>query len=687
MMLDGYIFFGNPDQRSTTHPEQNFYIYFMPIFNQKNIVQKDEADSIYIRMETVSDELKNLISLYAAAESLKASQPTSEKDFYNQFSKKWLDQLRKMFDNEFTQALRVYYQGKQQNLTPAQLTGVTKDTIISNIASMLLEEHFNETLKDYPKFSLLMQPLSSTNQDAILKGARQKIANWNLSNKNGEAILAGLGLMDENQLSITTSIYARSILNKLADKGEGKVLNRDEILVRFWDNIYRSADFGIDSAFEFIVLCAMVQMGEIEIEFDGKSINALNLKDTVDIAKDATYKFSYIRRPKGMNFAAIKELFLGIMGQDLSAQIDNPEVCSRLVVEAGLTSTRIVTLQNKIRNGVSIGDIDIIDMMEAGRLIHSLDAVRGVCDLTANFNTKAKLRNLQWSATELKQIFEAKANMSKIEHAIEVRDELKQRIDYLKQTIQYVDEAFGLEIQTALKKIGDVVVKGDAALNSYKAELDNLIERYIDWYIAEYERVTISEFENNDKQRIIASDAKRVVEQAYKEDFLQVNSQFIAWEKKMAQLTPKSAMVNCQYLKNTPYQGFNPHDFKGFVKPELAQLKDEIENIYAAIDNTLHITLEDQNLLRNAQDALTENEQKFIEKFKKQHTAPDNVLKVIEIIHKLHAGIRKITITHDDIVEAIGGLQTPEDAKKAFNRLIDSRTAGADGDNVRVIIS
>ncbi|MBR5432705.1 MAG: hypothetical protein IK119_10065, partial [Bacteroidales bacterium] len=325
MMLDGYMFFGNPDQRSTTHPEQNFYIYFMPVFNKKNIVQKDEADSIYIRLETISEEMKNVISLYAAAESLKASAPSSEKPYYDQFRKTWLDKLRGLFDKEFPQALRVFYQGKQQNLTPAQLTGPSKETIISNIASLLLEEHFNETLKNYPKFSLLLQPLSTTNQDTILKAARQKIANWNVSNKNGEAILAGLGLMDENQLSIENSIYARSILKKMKEKGDDKVVNRDEILVRFWEDIYRSVDFGIDAAFEYIVLCAMVQLGEIEIDYPGgKNINAMSLKDTIDIPKDFVYTFSHIRRPKGINMAAVKELFLGIVGQDLSNNLDDP---------------------------------------------------------------------------------------------------------------------------------------------------------------------------------------------------------------------------------------------------------------------------------------------------------------------------------------------------------------------------
>ncbi len=31
---DGYIFFGNPNEKSTTHPKQHFYMYFMPIFDQ-----------------------------------------------------------------------------------------------------------------------------------------------------------------------------------------------------------------------------------------------------------------------------------------------------------------------------------------------------------------------------------------------------------------------------------------------------------------------------------------------------------------------------------------------------------------------------------------------------------------------------------------------------------------------------
>ena len=279
--------------------------------------------------------------------------------------------------------------------------------------------------------------------------------------------------------------------------------------------------------------------------------------------------------------------------------------------------------------------------------------------------------------------------MDTIRHALEVRDELKHRIDYLSQTLQYVyEDKFQKEIKDAIEKIGDVVEKGtDAALNAYKNELDKLIEKYIDWYLAEYDRVTINEFENNKKQRLNASDERKVAELAYQEDFLQIKTQYVNWEKKMSLLIPKSAMVTRQSLKNSPYQGFNPRDYKEFIKPDLEQLKVEIENIHSAIDHTLHVTLQDQNILQNAKDVLTEYEQKFVEKYHNLVTAPDNVTKVIEIIHKLHAGIRKITISHEDIMEAINGLVTPKDAIKAFRELIEARTAGSEGDNIRILIN
>ncbi len=82
------------------------------------------------------------------------------------------------------------------------------------------------------------------------------------------------------------------------------------------------------------------------------------------------------------------------------------------------------------------------------------------------------MRNLRWSAADLKRFFESKPNIDKIRRALEIRDELKHRIDYLKQALQYVYvKEFEKEINDAIAKIDSVVEKGtDAALKAYEAE-------------------------------------------------------------------------------------------------------------------------------------------------------------------------------------------------------------------------
>jgi hypothetical protein len=82
-MIDGYIFMGNPNQRSTTQPEQHFYIYFMPIFTDENKQHDDKDDSVYFLMDDMSQEMKDYLVLFAAAESLKAGVDTSQKRFYD----------------------------------------------------------------------------------------------------------------------------------------------------------------------------------------------------------------------------------------------------------------------------------------------------------------------------------------------------------------------------------------------------------------------------------------------------------------------------------------------------------------------------------------------------------------------------------------------------------------------------
>lgn len=63
----GYIFFGNPNERSTTEPIQQYYIFFCPLFNK--IDRNDEADEVYFDVADLSNEFKDTICLYGVSQS------------------------------------------------------------------------------------------------------------------------------------------------------------------------------------------------------------------------------------------------------------------------------------------------------------------------------------------------------------------------------------------------------------------------------------------------------------------------------------------------------------------------------------------------------------------------------------------------------------------------------------------
>lgn len=689
-MLDGYIFMGNPAERSTTHPEQKFYIYFMPIFNKASMQHGDEPDSIYVKLDKVSEEMKELLGWWAAAEALIKGVDSSQKGFYVQLKKSYAEKLMPIFEKEFREKTEIVYQGQIQNITPGMMVGGSKEQIISNIASTLLEDYFCAKLPNYPKFTLLQQPLTSDNLANMLKGARQKIANPLIANRNSEAILAGLGLLQENQLSISNSIYANSIKNQLEAKGNGQVLNRDEIIYQFWESDYRSKDFDIDAAFEFLVLGAMVSLGEIEIDYPGgKNINATNIKDIIDVTPDYAYSFSHVKRPRGMNVPAVKTLFLGITGKDMSSQLQNPEAYAQLVTAAKALASKVITIDNKIKNGLKIDGQEVLSSYDAATMSAKFVVLAGLCDKIQAYNTPARMRNLPWSAEQLQTVFAAIPMITDAENALSFQKEFRDKISYLNQAKQYiVDEEFKKEIDDAIGKVATKAqsIGNDSIINAYKAELDALAERYADWYISEYDRLHINEFELNKKSMILRSDQNSVCNAAYGEDFITVKSQYIEWERKMSMLTIKQSYVNKQTVLNIPYQNFNPLNFIGEQLPKLDDLKNELDEIYTAIDKSLHEILSDQNLLANAADALDDNEKKLVEKFKDQQTTSGNVVKIISIINKLHKGINKIEITEQDIRDVLNRPMTPEDAIKALTQLIKSRSFGANSDITRIIL-
>lgn len=686
-MIDGYIFMGNPNERSTTHPQQHFYIYFMPVFTESAKRRGNEEDSVYFVFDNISQEMKDYITLYGAAESLKASVDTSQKRFYDQYVNQYKNKLKQLFNVEFKQNMQVYYRDEVQALSPDLLNAPSKEMVVSKITSYLLEDHFNAVRPDYPKFSLLRQPLTSENFDTHIKQAKQKIANPNLSFSNGEAILYGLGLLNEGRLSIANSIYAQSIKSMLAGKPQNQVVNRDEILECFWEatHSFRSKDFGIEADFEYLVLATMVALGEIEIDVSGKVINAANIGEIVNCSKDDYYCFNCIRRPRGVDIAAMRELSLGLTGVDLSGQIEDPATISRLLTDAQVLAQKCARAIHEISGGINIQGIDLISQSTALSMRSHLDAIKGVADRMASFNTKAKLKNYPFSAEQLKGIFSNIGVLETIKKAQAIVDEFTPLLSYLEQARQYItDQNFVAEIDSAIREFEGIEPHDVSKIEASKVKMHQLQEKYADWYIEQYKKYHITNIEEAERQQILNSPKLDALQYAMQSNYVAIEPKLAPWLRDINMLRPAAA-ISKQLIMATPYRDFNPRDYRGKVLPKLFELKSRLDEIFDFVDSQYHQILADDELLKNI-DALSEQQVQFLEDFRDKQITKHNFPQVMQIIQMLTRGITSVTVKRDELHSLFNRPLSPDEIIRKFTLLVNSKLSGIDRTNARITL-
>lgn len=692
---DGYIFMGDPNSRSTTHPKQHFYIYFMPIFDPESAKRLTDNDSVYFLMDELDDKFKEFVSLYGSAVALEGDAPSDEKPKYKQLREKYFKEARNLFNNQFLPKTIVEYMDEQHPMSG--MPGSQAETLIdavSGITSFIMEEQFCAENPNYPSFTALPQPLTASNRENLLRSARQKIASQTTQNRNGEAILMGLGLWEDGRLNTEHSQYARSLKQKLEAKG-GKVLNRDEVLEVFYQptNEYISSDFHIEADLEMLVMATMAQQGEVEIVLNGGNrINASNIANINSITNQDNYTFTNICPPKGLNIALIRELMLGILGTDRTAELDDHEssVFADLCTNAQQMENKVVRLQHEIANGYYFaGNIEIISSDDAHNLNSEFDRLRGMCNQIQRYNTKAKMRNIDWSVDMVRTTMtETRRKMEELSAMLRKLGDFNQIVSYLRTGLSNIPKGeFKQEISDAINQIATIVKQSKSVRDAFKNSLEALRERYAEWYMDEYLKAHISNLDAGKLQRLINCDNKRVCDIVAEASF--VNPMlYDQWKQKAAKLKTANPSVTKQAILNMPtsVDGFNPTIQTGTL-PTISELEDELDVIFSDYDQQFHDALEDPTTQRN-KEMLSDVERTTIQQF------VDGVIKLdvqyarplMDIIKKLQHSFTRIEINGSDIATIFSRPMKKQQALDALSEYIDNKSRGHRPEDVRIIV-
>lgn len=693
---DGYVFLGNPNEKSTTHPKQHFYMIFMPIFQKDKKNRNLEDDEVYFVMDNLSDDFKNLVVLYGAAYSLYNSADTAQKVHYKGKCDDLFIKTRRAFDACYLTGTQVFYKDDEaRTLNSYQLpsAGASKMEIFDSVASAIFEDQFTAELPKYPAFTYANQTISHDNLDRYIKGTVAKILRPTEGNKDGEAILSGLGCYKAGELVTDDSIYAQAILKMMNDRAQNMVVNKDEILEKLdrSENVWFTKDFHLDAVFEFQVLAVLAALGECEITLNsGDVINASTLDKLRNLQPDDYFTFANIKRPKEVNIPVMRELTKMLCGRDLSNQLDQLSTYTTLVTEARKLAAECAAFDAKeLKNGLEVSGVTIIDPTKGITIRSNAMALKGFCDRVSTFTSQAKIKNFPYTLDVVKMMAEYKKELDETKAIIRIAGELNSRIQYLTQAKQYVpvDTALAKSIDAVVNKVADVLKDlNDGQVANYTAELDEVKNKYIEWYLEQYYKCCLTELDEQKRIKILNSGEYLACTELCRCTLINTSAWNI-WKMSFNQLRTANDKVK-SILEATPYAGFNPQTSGGKNIKTIQEFQDEL----IAIHTTWMSSIKAFILSPESQEALglmDEPTQNFLMSVANGMTLINDdksARALVQALDELCGGYIKVEITAEELGNCISRPMTIDEATGMLQLYINKKCSGKDRNKVRIVL-
>jgi len=708
----GYLFFGAPNERSTAVPQRDFYLYFIQPYCPQKFTDHKLSDEVFIYLKKRDENFDTIIKQYAAAQDLAGTASGQAKNAYTNKANFYIRKIVTWLQENIKEAFEVCYQGKSRPLfdwakgkSLREYAGIsTNETlnfrdVINTIASICLSPHFTDLAPTYPKFSVTITG-DNRNQAAI--DALRAIAG-KANTKQAIAILDVLELLDADKISPAKSQYAKFILDRFKSKGQGQVVNRDEII---------SDDLGVEymdphgSRLEpewvAVILAALAYSGDVVLSITGQKFDATNLSSLASTDLSNLTHFKHIELPKDWNLPALKALFelLGLtpgMAQLITQGKDEP--VQQLQDSLSKTISSIVIMQQYIREGLIFWGLDLIITFHLENVNNELNQSKTFFESLRAFNTSGKLKNFNHTVADIES-HQKSIKMLRVINAI--RDFINAQnpiITWLSSTESTLADDHKWKSDFALGKDRVFEQISKAKLDELKTlsglvnlDLQTLKKNYINIYSDLHTRARLGNNDDKKKASLLSDFRLKNLNKLSTIDILprqQLNDL-------LQQLT---SLRSCFALteQNLQANPICPHcHFKPSVEPVNTSAGQLLTNLDSQIDTILESWI--KILLSNLDDAhtkesielLKENDKASLTSFINKRQLPDNLSdEFVLLLKQVLSGLIRVTINLKDLQKAIaktGGSISPIELRKVFDDYIENLVKGKDASKVRIVL-
>ena len=695
----GYLFLGAPNERSTAQPERDFYIYMLRPYLKTPFKDEQKPDEIFFELNHTDDHFEKILKQYAAADDLKIDAAPAMKKLYQRKIDDFFKELTKWLNNNFVTTFNITYKGKKGSVLDFGMFlpgNATIQEIVNIVSEGLLTDWFAQKYPDYPIFGEIKDGyLSKSNLETYVKYALQYVTGS--ETKMGQALLNGLVLLDNsNKVMAKKSGYANWVKALLESKGQGQVLNYNELIetiyIRGVEDLQYTKEFRLEPELLVVVLAAMISSGDLEVIIDAKTYNATNLNEYIQLPLSKLTHFSHVKKPTDLPYqelGAVLQLF------DVSLPNYEEEALTRaiLVLATNVNEKIDETLRTIqiIKTGFPMWEGTLLSSEEIQDNIQTLEEFKEFCETIKRYNTPAKMHNFKLDIATIEKQCGAINKLKEFATLQKVIAECRQVVNY----IQLAQPTMGLQTRWALQATEALDELAYALKNQQNhvptlQQLLDLKQEYIQNYIEQHDKSRLNATENNLKKQLLSSNELSVLKQLANHISILPTEQIRNWEKSLQSLK-ECYSVTAESLQHTPLCSnckYRMTEVSTNDKVMLKNLKEQLPMIYERWIDTLLTSLNDPSVKENI-ELLQSDQKELVKQFMQTGQLPLPLdVRFIQSINDLLKGFNKVEITLNDLEKmmANGSPLTLDELRKRFDALI-SHAVGSNAINrVRITL-
>ena len=712
----GYLFFGERNERSTAVPPRDFYLYFIQPFDPPYFKDEKKADEVFFRLKGMDDEFRTALRNYAAAVDLASTASGHAKSIYESKASGtsgFLQKLVQWLRQHISTAFEVTYQGRTKALAEwargqavrglSDITGerVNFRDLVNIVAGICLGAHFEDQAPQYPLFSVL---ITGANRAQAAQDALRAIAGGQGRTRQATAVLDALELLDGDRLDPHRSRYAKHVLEILAKKAPGQVVNRAELLQEVYGVEYFAPDEGyrLEPEWLIVLLAALVYSGDLVLTIPGNKFDATGLPKLAATGLGDLARFKHIEQPRDWDLPALKALFelLGLapgMAQ-LVAQVKEEPVQELQKAVTG-TVERLVLAEEALKSGFAFWGKRLVSDDETAKMRSLMNKTRAFLESVQVYTSPGKLKNFQYDPTAVTDQREGVGAVQEVESLQGLVTELGPVASYLATAEAVLPDdhewrgKMQAEREAVLARVSDPAVRRTTVFRQEtQRKLGELKKAYVQAYLSLHARARLGVSEDKHKGRLVTDERLKVLQKLSTVDLLP-RQELAELQNRLAGLRTCFALTERDLDASPlcPHCGYKPATELVTVPAgsALDALDERLDDLVENWTKTLLNNLEDPTTQGNL-DLLRSEARQLLDDFMRRRTLATVIDQ--EFIHALQealSGLIKVPVKVEDLCAALfsaGSPATLVELKKRFEEYLDGLVRGKEPSKVRMIL-